>query len=182
MSRELKLPWSLEIDSVPVGAGPMLEHIAGTYDPTSSVPLPSFPTPTPGVLSFSYGGLLSAVQRFVEKTGPPATSDGQTRAAIALAFQQAAVSQLEKKIRLALRLCADRGVRVSTLVASGGVASNKFLRARCGSTSVTFNYSTNQRSDIRLESFLIEQGIRVEYPPISLCTGALVVILKTSNY
>lgn len=130
VSRELKLPWSLADSTVPIGAGPMLEHIANTYNSTSSVRLPVFPTPTPGILSFSYGGLLSAVQRFVQQAGPTATEDTQVRAAIALAFQQAAVAQLEKKIGLALQLCVDRGIHVSTLVASGGVASNKFLRKR----------------------------------------------------
>lgn len=130
VSRELKLPWSLADSTVPIGAGPILEHIASTYNSASLVPLPVFPTPTPGVLSFSYGGLLSAVQRYVQQVGPMATDNTEIRAAIALAFQQAAVSQLEKKIGLALRLCADRGIHVSTLVASGGVASNKFLRER----------------------------------------------------
>lgn len=126
----MKLPWSIETFEAPIGAGPMLEHVASMYDPSSSVPLPSFPTPTPGILSFSYGGLLSAVQRFVEQAGAVAITEDQTKAAIAFAFQKAAVLQLEKKISLALRLCADRGIQVSTLVASGGVASNQFLRAR----------------------------------------------------
>lgn len=109
----------------------MLEHVASTYDPAaSSVHLPSFPVPVPGVLSFSYGGLLSAVQRYVEQTGAEAVTEGPVRAAIAHAFQHAAVLQLEKKISLALSLCEKRGVQVQTMVASGGVASNRYLRSR----------------------------------------------------
>jgi N6-L-threonylcarbamoyladenine synthase len=108
----------------------MLEHIANTYDPTSPVHLPSFPIPVPGVLSFSYGGLLSAVQRYIEQVGVEATNEGPVRAAIAYAFQHAAVRQVEKKISLALRICEKQGIQVRTLVASGGVASNRYLRSR----------------------------------------------------
>jgi len=108
----------------------MLEHVASTYDPSSSVQLPSFPIPVPGVLSFSYGGLLSAVQRYIEQMGVEATNRGPVQAAIAYAFQHAAVLQLEKKISLALRLCEKQGFQVRTLVASGGVASNRYLRSR----------------------------------------------------
>lgn len=130
VSRDLNLPWSLNSSSPPIGAGPMLEHVASTYDPASPVSLPSFPIPVPGVLSFSYGGLLSAVQRCIEQTGVKATNEGPVQAAIAHAFQHAAVRQLEKKLSLALRICGKQGIQVRTLVASGGVASNRYLRSR----------------------------------------------------
>lgn len=109
----------------------MLERVAAMYDPTSStIPLPKFPTPTPGELSFSFGGVLSAVQRHIHSVGAAAHQDGSIKAAIAYGFQEAAVSQLEKKLTLAIKACDKRGISVKSLVASGGVASNKFLRNR----------------------------------------------------
>ncbi|KAF8320785.1 glycoprotease [Clavulina sp. PMI_390] len=160
ISRELNLSWSVDENSAPIGAGPMLELVASTYDQHSIQSRPTFPTPTPGMLSFSYGGLVSAVQRHIASAGSIETDPG-AKAAIAYAFQEAAVLQLEKKIALALRMCQQHGVQVSTLVASGGVASNKFLRNR-------------------LEAFLSKNSIRVEYPPISLCTDNAVMIAWAS--
>lgn len=48
--------------------------------------------------------------------------------AIAAAFQDAAVSQLEEKIVLAMKKLDPS--QLSSLVVSGGVASNLFLRER----------------------------------------------------
>lgn len=56
--------------------------------------------------------------------------DEGLRIAIARGFQEAAVAQLEEKVKLALRWCDKRGVKVNALVASGGVASNMYLRER----------------------------------------------------
>ena len=50
--------------------------------------------------------------------------------ALARAFQEAAVAQLEEKLSLALNQCFAEGVHVKHLVVSGGVASNNFLRDR----------------------------------------------------
>lgn len=56
--------------------------------------------------------------------------DEGLRIAIARGFQEAAFGQLEEKVKLALRWCDKRGVKVNGLVASGGVASNMYLRER----------------------------------------------------
>lgn len=89
----------------------------------------SFPIPAPGELLFSYSGLKSAVKRTI---GEQELSLEQKKA-IAAAFQIAAVGQIEEKISLALKQLA--GQPLSSLVASGGVASNGYLRERCVSIS-----------------------------------------------
>lgn len=124
----------------------MLEHVASMFDPaayeTSS--LPKFPIPMGGQLSFSYGGPLSSAQRHINTINPghlpisrPTDSYSNEPyefhpdvVATAATFQAAAVLQLQKKLGLALELCEKKGVNVRTVVASGGVASNRYLRAR----------------------------------------------------
>lgn len=54
--------------------------------------------------------------------------DDVQKHAIAAAFQDAAVSQLEEKIILAMKKLDPS--QLSSLVVSGGVASNLFLRER----------------------------------------------------
>ena len=87
------------------------------------------PRPMRGRLAFSYTGLHSTVERFLDARR--GTLDARTRLGLARSFQRAAVAQLEEKVGLALGACAREGVRVGSLVVSGGVASNAFLRERC---------------------------------------------------
>lgn len=66
--------------------------------------------------------------------------DTQTKLALARAFQTAAVAQLEEKLTLGLKWCAQKGVQVRHVVVSGGVASNNFLRTRL----VIFTFISNR--------------------------------------
>lgn len=52
------------------------------------------------------------------------------RRSIAASFQKAAVAQLEAKLKLGLKECMRLGVRPESIVVSGGVASNSYLRQR----------------------------------------------------
>ena len=76
----------------------------------------------------SFTGLDTAVRRRIEHSSGPLTDD--QRLHIAQAFQDAATSLVCEKIRLALRWCSDHQKNVTNLVASGGVASNLYLRER----------------------------------------------------
>lgn len=75
---------------------------------------------------FSFTGLTAAVQRVAE----PRELNPYERWEIAVAFQEAVVSQLELKLKGAIRWCQQNNIDVSSLVVSGGVASNSFLRKR----------------------------------------------------
>lgn len=100
--------------------GAALENYAAT---AKDEELPDFPVGMAGSAEFSYSGLKSAVRRTID-ANPEASVHERRR--IAAAFQKAAAGQLEDKVLLALK--SHPGV--SSLVVSGGVASNGYLRQR----------------------------------------------------
>ena len=123
VSRMLVLPWSAK------GLGASLEEFVAASPVQDDLAL-LMPRTMPGVLSFSFTGLHSAVERFVSARGGGPALEVSTKHALASAFQEAAVGQLEEKVGLALRWCRDQGLGVRHLVVSGGVASNSYLRDR----------------------------------------------------
>ena len=76
----------------------------------------------------SFTGLDTAVRRVIE--GSLESLKDDQRLHIAQAFQDAATSLVCEKIGLALRWCSDHEEKVTSVVASGGVASNSYLRER----------------------------------------------------
>lgn len=132
VARLLRLPWHDEEGNL-IGAGAALERLAAS-SPPPGVNLPTlkpFPIAFQNVLSFSFSGPKGEVNRMLSKLPPDAVeSDQGLRIAIARGFQEAAFGQLAEKVQLALRWCNKRGVTINALVASGGVASNLFLRER----------------------------------------------------
>lgn len=128
----------LEIPPDPrLGRGAALEHFARTIPstprstPTQKYPfLPLIYQPScRGKLeSMSFTGLDTAVRRSIEASLEPLADD--QRLHIAQAFQDAAATLVCEKVRLALRWCSDHEENVTSLVASGGVASNLYLRER----------------------------------------------------
>ncbi|QRV93877.1 glycoprotease/Kae1 family metallohydrolase [Ceratobasidium sp. AG-Ba] len=88
----------------------------------------------------------------------------QERKSIAAAFQRAAVGQLEAKLRLGLKECLRKNVHPGSIVVSGGVASNSYLRARL-------------RCVVESDT---EAGIRLVFPPPALCTDNAVMIAWAS--
>ncbi len=88
-----------------------------------------------GRLAFSYTGLHSTVERFLDARR--GEIDDRTKLGVARSFQKAAVGQLEDKLVLGMRECAQKGISVRHLVVSGGVASNSFLRERYVTTDST---------------------------------------------
>jgi len=120
-----------------LGRGAALEQFSRTISTTPR------PTPSPKypflpliyqpsfrykLESMSFTGLDTAVRRSIEGSPEPLTND--QRLHIAQAFQDAAASLVCEKILLALRWCSDHQANVTGLVASGGVASNLYLRER----------------------------------------------------
>jgi N6-L-threonylcarbamoyladenine synthase len=123
VARILAIPWSAK------GPGASLEEFVAASPIRDDLVRP-MPQTMPGILSFSFSGLHSVVDRFVTARGGADALDLATKRALASAFQSAAVKQLEDKVALALGWCRKREVGVQHLVVSGGVASNMFLRDR----------------------------------------------------
>lgn len=163
VSRSLGLPWGDPAYPTVVGAGPILEKFAEEHSPGAENEMFEFPVPMRGQLAFSYGGLISSVQRYIAmaKAGAPLTRKMQSF--IASTFQKAAVKQLEEKLCLAIESCYRHNLPIGTVIISGGVASNKYLRSR-------------------LESFLAQHQLSVQYPPPSLCTDNAAMIGWASMY
>lgn len=168
VARDLGIPWT----SAP---GAALEVLAGKDERREEAL--AFPIPCKGQAIFSYSGLKAAVQRHVESCGGTDMNDAQ-KAAIAAAFQRAACAQLEDKLSMALRpshVAQDSrnrpypriglpdgvsGDDIKTLVCSGGVASNAFIRAR-----LRTHLNRLDRNDVDLQ-----------FPPLSLCTDNAAMI------
>ncbi|CAE6462752.1 unnamed protein product [Rhizoctonia solani] len=78
---------------------------------------------------------------------------------IAASFQKAAIGQLEEKLKLGLNQCMRLGVNPGSIVVSGGVASNSYLRSRLSSV---------------VEVSGAEPKCALVFPPPHLCTGKLI--------
>ncbi|GBE81360.1 glycoprotease [Sparassis latifolia] len=160
VSRMLKLQWSA------LGPGAALEQFClETPDPDADAgeAIPDIPRPMPGRLAFSYTGLHSTVERYLHSRG--GTVGAPTRLALARAFQEAAVGQLEDKLALGLEQCRRQGVDIRHVVVSGGVASNAFLR---------------ERLRMCLDAASSDVPISLMFPPPSLCTDNAVMIAWAS--
>ncbi|KAG8746980.1 hypothetical protein FRC10_002779 [Ceratobasidium sp. 414] len=83
------------------------------------------------------------------------------RQSIAAAFQRAAVAQLEAKVKLGLKECIRTGVHPTSVVVSGGVASNTYLRERLRTMARDLGSSAE---------------IELAFPPPALCTDNAVMI------
>ncbi|PWN47594.1 peptidase M22, glycoprotease [Violaceomyces palustris] len=194
VARDLEIPWT----SAP---GSALEATARGYQESmgSNHPIPksTFPVPMKGRPAFSYSGLKSSVSRHIESKGGPGNLSASQRSKIAFDFQSTAISQLEDKVTMALKIdrqeakpffkpppAGTEGERlqvwrdrqefrqklgdaskIKSLVCSGGVASNSFLRSR-------------------LRKCLDEMGrqdVVLMFPPPSLCTDNAAMIAFTGH-
>ncbi len=105
-------------------------------------------------LDFSFSGLKTAALTLVRSQ----EDDGQTRADIARAFQDAIVEVLVKKSLDAVRQCG-----LSRLVVAGGVSANSELRKRLAAGA---------------------RGVEVYYPDLEFCTdnGAMIAFAGAMRY
>ena len=132
--------------ALPYPGGPALAKLAERGVP-GRFELPRPMTDRPG-LDFSFSGLKTAVLAALKH----APADGQTRADLARAFEQAVVDTLVIKCERALQHTGHR-----RLVVAGGVGANRRLRAR-------------------LKQRVSELGGEVFYPRLEFCTdnGAMI--------
>jgi N6-L-threonylcarbamoyladenine synthase len=126
VTKLLQLPWTRD------GPGATLEAFVNMCA-SSNYSMKEAPRPQPvmpGRLTFSYAGLVSYVERFLHARGGIDTISQAEKLMIAKGFQVAASAQLEEKISLALRWCANQSIKVEHVVVSGGVARNVYLLER----------------------------------------------------
>lgn len=126
-----KISRMLQLDWTDVGPGAALEKFcAAPEEDRWPDRLEPFPRPTRGRLDFSYASLHSHLERYLSMAGGVEAMTTENKRAIARAFQSAAFAQLEEKLILAFKWCAQEQIAVRHLVVSGGVASNSYLRER----------------------------------------------------
>jgi N6-L-threonylcarbamoyladenine synthase len=131
---------------LPYPGGPVLARLAEQGVPGRfNLPRPMLRS---GDLNFSFSGLKTAVLTLLSREG----AEGQQRADVARAFEEAIVEVLVAKSLAALEHTGHR-----QLVVAGGVGANRRLRER-------------------LHAGAEERGCRVFYPPLNLCTdnGAMI--------
>ncbi len=130
--------------------GPELERLAATGDPRAF----ALPRPLKGQpgCHFSFSGLKTAVVHALR--GAPGND---VRADLAASFQAAASESLAERTGRAIALARAAAPTLCTLVAAGGVAANKTVRAR-------------------LAEVAAENGLAFVAPPQPLCGDNAVMI------
>ncbi|MEQ8357556.1 MAG: tRNA (adenosine(37)-N6)-threonylcarbamoyltransferase complex transferase subunit TsaD [Kiloniellaceae bacterium] len=136
--------------------GPAVEQEAAGGNPAA------FDLPRPMLgrdgLDFSFSGLKTAVRQAADKAGVlNGGGEAQTRADLAASFQAAVGDILAERCAKALGAFAGDYAANGPLVVAGGVAANRFLRAR-------------------LEQVAGAAGSRLVAPPIQLCTDNAAMI------
>lgn len=132
--------------------GPAVEHMAAKGD----VGRFDLPTPLKGKpgCDFSFAGLKTAVRMAAEKAAP---LDEQSIADLCASFQEAVGKTVETRLKNALDSFTAKYSIAPTLVAAGGVAANKHLRAV-------------------LNGLVEERGGRLVVPPAHHCTDNAAMI------
>lgn len=123
--------------------------------------------PTPMVrtrdLAFSFGGISSTVRTILGRQTEGLQSRSvceEERVTLARMAIGAAFDSLGSRIVIALEMLRNRGVEISTLVVSGGVAANDFLRFHLRRT-----LDTRKMGHVGLN-----------FPPVELCTDNAAMI------
>lgn len=126
--------------------GPALDTLAQTGNPhAEGVPTLPVSMLKPGSLDFSFSGLKTALLYAVRGLPTPGNKAGkksatfqysaadltpQRKADLAAAFQHAAVTAVERKLKRAIQQLADQGQPPQALILGGGVSANSELRRR----------------------------------------------------
>jgi len=135
--------------------GPAVERAAETGDPAR------FDLPRPMLgrdnMDFSFSGLKTAVRHKAHALGLPSAADAQTVSDLAAAFQAAVGDVLADRCRRALARFGESHGQAGPLVVAGGVAANRYLRAR-------------------LTEVADEAGAPMLAPPQALCTDNAAMI------
>ncbi|WP_091441847.1 tRNA (adenosine(37)-N6)-threonylcarbamoyltransferase complex transferase subunit TsaD [Ancylobacter rudongensis] len=137
---------------LPYPGGPAVERAALKGDPARfALPRPLHGKPVP---DFSLSGLKTAVRIEALKIAPLSEEDVNDLCA---SFQAAIVDVLSDRVRCALRVMRQRGLKPSALVLAGGVGANQAVRRA-------------------LHKVAADGGTRLAVPPPELCTdnGAMI--------
>ena len=129
--------------------GPAIEAAAKTGD-AGRHPLPRPMLGRPGC-DFSFSGLKTAVRHLVESTPDADPAD------VAASFQSAVAEVLADRTGNAISMASELDSGIETIVLAGGVAANRYLRAR-------------------LQQLADANGLRLIAPAPELCTdnGAMI--------
>ncbi|KEF60117.1 O-sialoglycoprotein endopeptidase [Exophiala aquamarina CBS 119918] len=114
-------------------------------------------------LAFTFGGISSTVRKIVSNQTGDLQGRGlceEERLMLARMAIGAAFDSLGSRIIIALEMLRDRGVEISTLVVSGGVAANDFLR-----------FHLRRTLDARKMGH-----VGLNFPPVELCTDNAAMI------
>ncbi len=132
--------------------GPLVEKHAKNGDPTRF----ALPRPMLGRegCDFSFAGLKTACAREVDRLGSPTDQD---KADLCASFQAAVLDVIEDRSRKAMRAFDPIWGAKGRLVAAGGVAANRAIRAR-------------------LEGLALEQRYEFHAPPMKWCTDNAAMI------
>lgn len=136
---------------LPYPGGPLLDKLAETGN-ARALPLK---IPQVEGFSYSFSGLKTQLLQLVEKKNR--TGEAYAQEDIASSFRQVVVEQLLQK---AFRCVKETGV--TTFVLAGGVSANRLLRREA-----------LKRGE--------EEGLRVFFPPLSLCTDNAEMIGCAAN-
>lgn len=134
--------------------GPLLERAAEGGDP-ARFELPRPMKGRPGC-DFSFSGLKTAVRNRLDEL-PPGPLDPADVRDLAAGFQAAVGDVMVDRCARAMARFRAEHPTGDTLVVAGGVAANKYLRAR-------------------LTALAEKQGFRFQAPPMRLCTDNAVMI------
>lgn len=140
--------------------GPAVEKMAAECVDVKKA-LEKFPLPTPMVgkegCDFSFSGLKTAVKRIVDTL--PEKVERHDAADISAAFQHSVATIMHDRSARAIKKfqALHPGVKGAAFVVAGGVAANKFIRAR-------------------LEKLASDQDMRFVAPPLKLCTDNAAMI------
>lgn len=107
-------------------------------------------------LAFSFAGISSSVKRILESR----RVSEEERLVLARSTIGATFDSLGSRIIMALEMLRDREVEISTLVVSGGVAANDFLR-----------FHLRRTLDVRRMGH-----VGLSFPPVELCTDNAAMI------
>ncbi|RHZ76446.1 hypothetical protein Glove_197g74 [Diversispora epigaea] len=158
-ARLLKIPW---LKGRGGGPGAALEQFAiGGKSDKFQIPIPMRKDQQRRKeMNFSFSGLKTCVQQLIQKQNLN-LEDEQVKKDLAASFQQIVIFHLIDKLELAFEWCKTKEIDLNALVVSGGVASNKSIRA-------SLEKLANERYNIPLIS-----------PPSHLCTDNGVMIAWT---
>ncbi len=108
--------------------GPNIDRLAKQGKPTYAFPKPV----NDNTYNFSFSGLKSHIINFVhneKQRGNPICKED-----LACSFQEVAIDELKRKVRLALK-----NTKIKELIIAGGVSANKYLREEIKTLANEFN-------------------------------------------